>query len=714
VWRDVLQVGGLAMQKIFLCPIFFAVAMLQCFFLHAGFNFASKESGINLVGGKLAMSTAVQSWDGTLTTSSERNLTSGQINFNAGRLLVNNVPALISGRLQAAVAQQLQLLGSQTMRVEAGPLPARLYVNGSGNRFEGQPVFSNDSVAAPNITIDTGADLTISMQNLCNGYVSLNNSTLILDDHFVLADGKEILGTGSIVGNNKSFAFGGSDMALTGTINIMGPTQIVLNANTRLSSKWQIGSSDKSKQVSITGNGNVLDLSLGGTLSIGPGVSVALSNIKIKGIGKGGIAFGNTTSQLRLSDVQLELASNYTVTTGNIYIDGSTTIVTKDKFLTFSNKGSLTVDGTTFWYDAAGYQTNNNIKPARTFVTNGTNANICLKNGGRIKDALGETFDNVTIENPGAQVATKDLFLDIRVTGSSKLLLSQNTIIDGGGRTMVFSSEENTIVLPKNKWVSFKNVTLQDFSPQHVTNAQNQSVRFGENTIIKLAPTNSDIINGAIQLNNRWFFGGQGNILLDGQDNTLDISSNVSALSLISTGTMTIQNMKIYGAGGVANYGNIRSLNRHGTINLKGVELILTGDYEFFRGYLNIYPDVVLRGVGKKFSYISEYPLSIGDSAILTLDYGMTFSYDSRDRSALKNQHLKFATDSSTLYLNGSTLHATPVGLQIARGTIFANNIVTFASEGNSLDNGLVIAPRVNTHVLAAATLRLDGKVVLE
>lgn len=693
---------------------FFLVLGLHTLYVHAGFDFASKESGLNLVGGKLAVSTPIQSWDGTLTTSSATNVSSGQINFNTGRLLVNNVPALISGRLQAAVAQRLQLLGFQTIRIDAGPFPARLYVDGTGNRFEGQPIFNNDTKNAPNITIDSGADLTVALQSICNAFVSLNNSSLILDDDFGLADGKEILGSGTVCGNNKSFAFGGSDMVLTGTINIIGPTQIILNANTKLSSKWNIGTTDSTKQVAITGNGNILDLTLGGTIAISPGVSVALSNMKIKGIGKGGFAFGDKASQLRLSDVHLELDSNYTVTMGNIYVDGNSTIIAKDKIITFANKGTLTVDGTTLWYDTAGYQNKNNIKPSRLFSTNGSNANICLKNGARIKDIASDSTDSTSIENPTASIATTVLGADLKVTGTAKLYLNQNTIIDGGGRTISFNSEDGIIVLPKHRWVSFKNVILENFSPQHITNDFDQVVRFGTNTIIKLAPTRTDISRGFIRLDNRWFFSDQADVVVDGQDNTLDISLNPSALSLVSTGTLTFQNMKIYGLGGIGNVANMRSLDRHGTINMKNVELILTGDYEFLRGYLNIYSDVIVKGIGRKFTYGSEYPLTITDNAIFNLDYGMTFSYDSRDRTSKKNKNLKFAADSSTLYLNGSKLHASSMGLKINKGTIFIDNVVTFKSTGKTRKQGLIVAARVNTHVLAAAKLRLRGYVVLE
>ena len=693
--------------------IFFLVGLaVQGFFVHAGLSFGSKESGINLVGGKFSTTNAIQGWDGTLTTSSERNLTSGQINFNGGRLLVNNVPAIISGRLQAAVAQRLQLLGSQVMRIEAGPLPARLYVSGTGNRFEGQPVFSDDTKTNPNITIAAGGSLTLALQSMCNGFISLNSSTLILDDHLALADGKEITGSGCINGNNKILSFGGSDIALTGTLIHVGPMAIEFKANTRLSSNWIIGTTDSSKQINITGNGNILDLSLGGTLSIGPGVKVALSNIKIKGLGarsRGGFSFGSPTSQLRLSDVQLELDNNYTVTMGNIYVDGPTTIVTKNKTLTFSNKGTLSVDGVTLWYDTSGYDDTQNIKPTRAFTTNGFDGNFGIINGGAIshvEPGAGGSF----FVGPATLVLGKDLSL----TATKKLIVTDNAYIDGGGRVISFSTDDKVITLPERKRITFSNVTLQGFSPQHIPSGVGRSIMFGDDVIIQLAPTKSDISRGFIILDGRWFFGGTRNIVLDGGGNTLDISSNISAIALISTCTLTIQNMKIFGLGGVAGLSNLRVLNRHGTINFKNVELIHTGDFEFTRGYLSIYQDVLLSGVNRKFTYRSEFPLTITDSAILSLDYGMTFSYDSRDQGGLKNQHLKFATDSSTLHMDGSTLHATRVGLQIPRGTIFANNAVTLSSEGSSVDYGLVVASRVNVHVLGAATLRLDGKVVLE
>jgi hypothetical protein len=203
---------GLAMQRLSSLVFFLVGFALQVFSAKAGLSFGSKESAINLVGGKFSTTNAIQGWDGTLTTSSERNLTSGQINFNSGRLLVNNVPAIISGRLQGAVAQQLQLLGSQAMRIEAGPLPARLYVSGTGNRFEGQPIFSDDTSSNPNITIGADASLTLALQSVCNGFINLSNSSLILDDDLIFAEGKEITGIGIINGNCKKISFSGSNL----------------------------------------------------------------------------------------------------------------------------------------------------------------------------------------------------------------------------------------------------------------------------------------------------------------------------------------------------------------------------------------------------------------------------------------------------------------------------------------------------------------------
>lgn len=692
--------------------VFFLVGFaLQVFSAKAGLSFGSKESAINLVGGKFSTTNAIQGWDGTLTTSSERNLTSGQINFNSGRLLVNNVPAIISGRLQGAVAQQLQLLGSQAMRIEAGHLPARLYVSGTGNRFEGQPIFSDDTSSNPNITIGADASLRLALQSVCNGFINLSNSSLILDDDLIFAEGKEITGIGIINGNCKKISFSGSNLILTGTLIHFGPMAVVFNSNSHLTSNWTIASADLSKQIYISGNGNTLDFSLGGTLSISPGVKVALSNIKIKGLGgsNGGFSFGSPTSQLRLSDVQLELDNNYTVTMGNIYVDGPTTIVTKNKTLTFSSRGTLSVDGVTLWYDTAGYDDDQNIKPGRSFTTNASSANFGIKNGGAINHLKADGEGTLSVNSSGLA-----LRVDLNLTSTKKIIATDNAFIDGRGRVIIFSTDDNVITLPARKRLTFSNITLQGFSPQHIPSGDGRSVMFGDDVIIKLGQTKSDIARGSIILDGRWFFGGTKNIVLDGCGNTLDISSNISAMALISTGTLTIQNMKIFGLDNIAGLSNLRILNRHGTINFKNVELIHTGDFEFTRGYLNIYQDVLLSGVDRRFIYRSQFPLTITDSAILSLDYGMTFSYDSLDQGGLKNQHLKFATDSSTLHLDGSILHATKVGLQIPRGTIFATNAVTLSSEGSTIDNGLIVASRVNVHVLAAATLSLDGKVVLE
>jgi hypothetical protein len=56
-----------------------------------------------------------------------------------------------------------------------------------------------------------------------------------------------------------------------------------------------------------------------------------LNSIKIKGLGLGRFIFEDKTAQMRLSNVELEIARNYTLTTGVIYADGPTKITQEIK-----------------------------------------------------------------------------------------------------------------------------------------------------------------------------------------------------------------------------------------------------------------------------------------------------------------------------------------------------------------------------------------------
>jgi hypothetical protein len=113
----------------------------------------------------------------------------------------------------------------------------------------------------------------------------------------------------------------------------------------------------------LSGAGNILDLSFGGTIEVRPHTTLNLSSLKIRNLGHGAIILDDSTSQLVTSFVEIEMGSNYAFTSGGIYADGPTNIVTKNNILDFSNQASLTVDGIALTYDTTTFTDQQNIRP---------------------------------------------------------------------------------------------------------------------------------------------------------------------------------------------------------------------------------------------------------------------------------------------------------------------------------------------------------------
>ena len=158
--------------------------------------------------------------------------------------------------------------------------------------------------------------------------------------------------------NNNSLSFGGTPVTLSGKLLLKKAADLIFNSKVTVTGQLTF---DGDGQVS--GNGNLMDISLGGTLAIRPNTTIYMTNLKLRGLGLGKIMFYDDTSQLYMSNVEIEMDRNYSVTTGGIYMEGPTNIVTKNNRLSFSLKGSLTVDGIALTYDTLTYTNQNNIVP---------------------------------------------------------------------------------------------------------------------------------------------------------------------------------------------------------------------------------------------------------------------------------------------------------------------------------------------------------------
>jgi len=165
---------------------------------------------------------------------------------------------------------------------------------------------------------------------------------------------------------------GGADLTWTSTIDWTNAGDMRFWSYQTLNTTWNFSGTNR-----INGNGNILDLTGGGIINVAANGKLYLTDIVIKGLGAGGgqinLATGATAY---LSYATVEMAGSYTTSVGTFRVDGTSTIVVKDKTWTFNSSSLLVVDGQTLWKDPAGASTNGDL----VFANTGTNLSL-LKQG---------------------------------------------------------------------------------------------------------------------------------------------------------------------------------------------------------------------------------------------------------------------------------------------------------------------------------------------
>jgi len=258
--------------------------------------------------------------------------------------------------------------GTNFIKEGRGIITKTVNISGAGARIEGSPLFTGPITLA-----DSNTTATFAIQSSLWTNLTFNGGILNLDDTLTFADNKSYVGTGTIMFNGHQLALGGAALSLTGTFVL--DANLTLNAPTTL-----VGNTIFFNGDTIQGNGNVLTLAAGATITIFAGATVFMTDVMLKGLGASGgsIVFGSNTSQLILSNANFDLVGAVAQTQGSILVSGPSTWTVKNFTYTFGGTSLLTVDGVTLWKDqAATYPSNGTIAFAAP-------ANVSLINSGTI------------------------------------------------------------------------------------------------------------------------------------------------------------------------------------------------------------------------------------------------------------------------------------------------------------------------------------------
>jgi len=123
-------------------------------------------------------------------------------------------------------------------------------------------------------------------------------------------------------------------------------------------------------------------------------------------------------------------------------------------------------------------------------------------------------------------------------------------------------------------------------------------------------------------------------------------------------------------------------------------------------------PDVLVQGIGNKFTYASDKQSMVASDAIVTFDHDVEFKYEP---AQTQNKTLFALEDeSSTLYLRGARLYADQVGLKLTTGNLFFDDKVTVSSDAQTNDQAIEFGKDVNIKVLSGAEIDVFGRLILD
>lgn len=712
--------------------------------VHSSFYFAGKDSRLRITNprARVVLRKPLLNFQGTLeTTDSVASLLLGEpIVFSSGTVERNGSSVMWTGSFDASKNGMMALTGSSQMRAQPGMVFAGLHVTGVDNLVEGTPKFSEPIELA-----DQSSELKFSIQNKLGHDVYLNNGKITLEDTLSIGDDVLFLGNGVVNINQHTLNFPGKPSVWGGSLYFLSATDMTLNAHLTLTGEWFFGPNNS--VAVLQGNGNVLDLSSGGSLVVQSGVGLGVTDVVIKGLSEtqGTICMWDSNSTLSLSNAVLQLSGNYSFTQGRLYFYGANSmIVTGTNVLNIGN-AVATIDATTLEYDPLSLP---DVHPIIPYIPDGVN--LISVNNGRLICRPGSP-------SSGGLSYGSTLYIDMAFyqqnqhesfNGAHRVLNfrganASNITWDGGGHSMLFSrgtSLAGSLVVGAGKTVTLQNVVLKDFSSSAVTLGAGASLVFGNGVTIELGSNES--------LTMTWSFTGQvtastirGNgkclnldALTGGNKVAIAVGPGEGALSPV---TLNIEDVHLSGLKGGVNYdssmtvapeytystvdayiasGNLlRCVDYTGVINFRNVDLNLGANYTLTAGNINIYNDVELRGKGYQFAFASNGTFAINSGATFLVDRNVTFSYDSsglgeRGGPASKDQ-ITMADQTSRLFLNGCTFYGTMTAPRLQTGVFVVNDRVVIHSEGDIDANAITLDSTNNLRieVLAGATMDVYG-----
>lgn len=682
--------------------------------------FTSPSSTLWLAGSdaSLNLDTSLTNISGTLLID-QKNVNSVQqtaigntLQFNNGVLQSGNAKLTIQGSLDPTTGDVILLQGNQSLSVERGTILEAINVSGSNNSLIGAALLSS-----PIVLQDALTGLNLAWQVPLNQPIVLNGGTINLQTGLDLSDGGRLQGNGTVGGNGCSLIlpFIPASQAWSNTLTLNDVAEITLTGCAFLSGVWNL--TGNGTTTVIDGHGNMLDLTAGGILNIGPGHTVKFVNIHLNGVGStgGNLVLQAANSKVIFSDATLDLSGTYTQTNGTIIVQET------DCILIARNSDTVIVDGLN-----TVFQVSNVVLFYDSLTTTATYISvIAVQNGGTLSIINGGSLRNRSVQS-GPFGLTKFTNLNNILTFSYNLgpneklsflntaaPLAQAMALDGSGCTIQMNKDESSYwTVEPNITLTLSNLLLQSFDPDlwdlQGTGINQAQIVFGDNNLITLDKnlTVTKALNFVAGLS-----------VIDGQHHTLTLAGS-SMLALQNGANLTIKNATLV----LSNADSLHCALSSSTLTLQNVDVYFAhSDFTFDVGNLQIDRQVrmfgcsaTVTGQANAFNFTSSGQATIlsGGKWIINPVTKLTYNPDvSLDvgNSLLEMRHITFADPSSCLqFLNGSQIMIGSMGWAWDYGLILLDGYV-LCTTATAPNPGLFIGSAAQVEIGAAANFDVEG-----
>lgn len=661
--------------------------------LKGGISFSSDDAKIKLAntGTKLNVANGMTIKNGTFQRVTGTSMTGASLQFNNSIFMQDNTKLALYENMTYSPTNIFALTGGTTYDAKDTTTSLQgLTATGQDNLVVGAPMFHGTNALT---LADNTTTVSLGIQSSIGRNIVLNGGGVYLTDNLTFANNGSLLGAGSVFFNDHSMTLDSATAVWTGTTRLANTSNLLLSGDVRVSGQMIFDGNG-----TVNGNGSALDLSLGGTIRIKKDSTVNFNNVKIKGLnqkgvngtGSGGcIVFDSPSSRMNLDQAELELNSNYTFTTGSIYVEGASNIGVKNHRLTFDERATLTVDGTALTYEPLSYQDQNNIVGVHSYSLNQIN-------GGSLRTLR---------TNPSQYVFNTDTTLGIHIVlSASKTIKIGGNVTLNGNKTFLYmgSSTSPLLIVEPGYTLTLTNIILMNFSFDQVQLGAGSNIIFGDGVQMEFG------VNQKLPTSHISNFRCQGNVKVLGKGQTLDLSNTASITIAGNSSALLLDNVTLKNLRGTS----LRTLDSNSTVSLKDATLKLSSTYTFTQGHLEIIGDSKIMGDGQIFSFESPQTSSICSRAMLTIDRNTTFSYSPYSST---NKGLIWQPDiTSVLYLNGATLKTTTTGIQFKRGTLLIdgkvnlyNDSATHLSEAIVFGDGIA-SNDANISIMPAASINLQ------